>query len=324
MAGSGGDAVGELAGAYGLAREAGQDGARRSAARRQPLGQVATSEPRRKVAGIEGVAGTDGVEDVGGLGVVRDPLAVLDAERPTGADLDDQGRSGFQRLGNPGERAVQVVAAGDAARFQLVDEQMVAVRQPGQHLLLIPAFRRPAGVERDAVAAPGGLGQQLRIAAAQPGQQEGRGEQRDRGAARRHGGLQMLQHMRQGQLLQMAVGGEEIALAAAMHQADRDRRVTVADLEPRLHAGELFGQPAAEVVVADGRDQTGALADVAGGEGGIGGGAAGAQLAARHQLLGADLRPGVEGAEDEVDADISDDAQQGKGRRACRVHGRGL
>ncbi|EEF93447.1 hypothetical protein CATMIT_01922, partial [Catenibacterium mitsuokai DSM 15897] len=78
--------------------------------------------------------------------------------------------------------------------------------------------------------------------------------------------------------------------------------------------GQLQQQPLGEVVLADRADQVRAQAEVAGGEGGVRGRTAGAQLAARQQLFGADLGPAVERAQDQVDADVADDAESGRGR----------
>jgi len=285
---------------------------------------MGAAQARREVAGVECVARADGVEDVGRLGLVFDAATTFKAEGAASADLDDEAGARLQPAGDQHQGRVQVFRARDAARLQLVDEQMVAMRQPAQHFAadgFRPVFGRPAGVQGDGIAAGRGFGEQVGIAAAQLGQQEGRGEEGD---GRHLAGQQMLEHMLDRQLLQMAVGGEEVAVTAGVHQADRDGGLAVADLEVAAQALELLGQPLAEVVVADGRDELRALADVAGGQRRVGAGAAGAQLAARHQQLGADAGPAVEGAKNQIDADVANDAELGAEKCAIRVHGRRL
>ncbi|MNV36426.1 hypothetical protein D3C71_1279020 [compost metagenome] len=274
--------------------------------------QVRLVQTRRQIAGVEAVAGAYGVEDLSGyFGGEVNALAINVAQRTGGAQLHDQVDAGFEQAGDTLHGKLQILVAGDAHHLQLVDQQVVAMAQPAFDFLMHlrgPAFRRPAGIQRYLIAASRGFGQQLTELAAQVGQQEWGGEQRN--AA---GGClgQVRQHEGGGQVLQMPAAGEEGALAIGVHQADRHGGVAGAGLQLDADAGQLQQQPLGQVIVADGADQARAQPEMAGGEGGVGRRTTGTQLAARQQLFGADLGPTVQRAQNQVHADVADDAELG-------------
>lgn len=202
---------------------------------------------------------------------------------------------------------------------------LVALSGPAGCLQLLPADTAPAGAEpavrmrrfaQEALLSHlleqqhllpshiDALAQQV----AQTGQQERGGEQGDAAGRSR---WQMFHHEGRVQMLQMPATGEEGAFTISMQQADRHGGIAGAGLQFDADAGQLQQQPLGKVIVANGANQARAETEVAGGQGGVGCRATGAQFTARQQLFGADPGPMVQRAQDQVHADIANDAELG-------------
>jgi hypothetical protein len=97
-----------------------------------------------------------------------------------------------------------------------------------------------------------------------------------------------------------------------MHDTDRERCLRALDRADRsIDGGELLAQPPAMQIHTALGDQFAGRSQGAQRERGVAAGAARPQLAARHQGFGADVRPTVDGAHDEVDADVADHGDGG-------------
>src|SRR5262249_27186750 len=141
-----------------MPRKTRDDRGGRAAAGGDRVREAGTVHARQQVAGVERVAGADTVE-YGRRGCrALAPLAAVDADRPTRAGLDDQGGARPEQRFHPLDGARKLRAVGETADLEVVEEHVVAVRDPRGDFgpqRRVPALRRPIGIEGDAVAETG-------------------------------------------------------------------------------------------------------------------------------------------------------------------------
>ncbi|OMP13727.1 putative protease protein, partial [Corchorus olitorius] len=269
-------------------------------------GKILLMQQRGEKAGVKAVAGTDGVDHRDRATRLLQAVLTLPAARALRTAFHHAAAAPAEPLRQLVRTGVQIICATQPERFDFIEQQPVALRQPAGDLhayLIAPALRRPAGIDGGDKPALMQFGQQLRIVVIQLQAEKRAAQQHDIAAA----GLrrELAQHVLRAEPHNVTEIAEERSLVIGVRNANGERGFAGVACPVRRAVRKMARQPCAEAVITLISDGAMAHLHRFQRQRAVARRTARTQLTVLQHHFGAALRPAVQRTHDDIDIDIA-------------------